>query len=49
LHHAISPFSELHNNHLIPILAFIFEGKEMYPIFVFAVLLVNSLHSGKAW
>ena len=30
-------------------MAFKFEGKEMYPIFVSAVLLVNSLQSGKAW
>jgi len=30
-------------------MAFKFKGKEMYPIFVSAVLLVNSLQSGKAW
>jgi len=30
-------------------MAFKFEGKEMYPIFFFAVLLVNSLQSGKVW
>jgi len=30
-------------------MAFKFEGKEMYPIFVFAVLLVDSLQSGKVW
>jgi len=33
----------------IPIMAFKSEGKEMYAIFVFAVLLVNSLQSGKVW
>jgi len=30
-------------------MAFKFEGKEMHPIFVFAVLLVNSLQRGKVW
>jgi len=30
-------------------MAFNFEGKEMYLIFVFAVLLVNSLQSFKVW
>ena len=30
-------------------MAFKIEGKEMYPIFVFAVLLVSSLLRGKAW
>ena len=30
-------------------MAFKSGGKEMYPTFVFAVFLVNSLQSGKAW
>jgi len=30
-------------------MAFKSESKEMYAIFVFAVLLVNSLHIGKVW
>jgi len=30
-------------------MAFQFEGKEMYPIFVLAVLSVNSFQSGKDW
>jgi len=30
-------------------MAFKIEGKEMYTIFIFAVLLVSSLQSDKAW
>jgi len=30
-------------------MAFRTEGKEMYPVFVFEVLFVNSLQSVKAW
>jgi len=37
LHHAISPFSDIHNDNFFkPIMAFKSEDKEMYPIFVFA-------------
>jgi len=40
--HAISPSSKLHNNDLLYRLAFRIEGKEIYPIYVFAKV-VSSL------
>jgi len=49
-HHATSPFSELHNNNLLYLLWHSkLRVQKCAPIFVFAVLLVSSLISGKAW
>jgi len=50
LHHAISPFAEPHNNKLIqPLWHSNLRVKKCTPtLFVFAVLLANSLQSSKA-
>jgi len=50
LHHAISPFSELHNNNLLYLLWHSNLSVKNVPHLCFRkVLLVNSLQSGKAW
>ena len=50
LHHAISPFSELHNNSLLYLLWHSKLRVKNVPHLCFRkVLLVNSLQSGKAW
>jgi len=50
VHHATSPFSELHKNNLLYLLWYSNSRvKKCAPFYFRKVLLVNSLQSGKAW